>query len=133
MKKITPVLYMEKIEASLPFWVDKLGFQKTVEVPEGDAIGFVILDRNGLEVMLQSFASLKTDRGSDSRVGAGSCSLYIEVEDFAEFRPLLDGLEVVVPERLAFYGVREMAVREPGGHVICIACTEPVPPSSFLN
>ncbi len=127
MKKITPVLYMEKIEASLPFWVDKLGFQKTVEVPEGDAIGFVILDRNGLEVMLQSFASLKSDRGTDSLVGAGSSSLYIEVEDFAEFRPLLDGMEVVLPERLAFYGVREMAVREPGGHVICIACTEPVP------
>jgi uncharacterized glyoxalase superfamily protein PhnB len=127
MKKITPVLYVEKIEPSFPFWVDKLGFTKTVEVPEGDAAGFVILERNGFEVMLQTFASLRADRGDDSAAGTGSTSLFIEVEDFGEFRPLLEGMEVVLPERLAFYGMREMAVREPGGHVVCIACVEPVP------
>ena len=36
MKKVTPVLYVEEIEPALPFWMDRLGFEKTAEVPHGD-------------------------------------------------------------------------------------------------
>jgi uncharacterized glyoxalase superfamily protein PhnB len=123
--KITPVLYVEAIEPSLPFWIDRLGFEKTVEVPHGDRLGFVILVREGYEVMLQTFESLKADRPGDVASGTGSSSLFIEVADFADFRKRLEGLEVVLPERVAFYGMRELAVREPGGHVVCIAAQEP--------
>jgi uncharacterized glyoxalase superfamily protein PhnB len=122
--KITSILYVEKIEASLPFWVERLGFEKTVEVPEGDRLAFVILTREGLEVMLQSFESLKSDRGGDLSIGTGSASLYIEVGDFEEFRSKLEGLEVVMAERVAPYGRREIALREPGGHVVWIAAAE---------
>ncbi len=122
--KITPVLYVEQIEPSLPFWIDRLGFEKTVEVPEGDRLGFVILVREGYEVMLQTLESLKSDRTGNLSLGTGSASLFIEVPEFDEFRARLTGLEVVLPERVAFYGMREMAVREPGGHVICIAALE---------
>jgi hypothetical protein len=125
--KITPVLYVEKIEPSLPFWIDRLGFEKTVEVPEGDGLGFVILVREGFEVMLQTFESLKADREGDVSAGTGSSSLFIEVADFAEVRDKLKGLPVVLPERVAFYGMREMAVREPGGHVVCVAAVEQAP------
>ena len=122
--KITPVLYVDAIEPSLPFWIERLGFEKTVEVPEGDRLGFVILVRDGYEVMLQTIESLKADRGGDLFAGTGSSSLFIEVNNFDEFRASLEGVEVVLPERVAFYGMREMAVREPGGHVICIAALE---------
>jgi uncharacterized glyoxalase superfamily protein PhnB len=122
--KVTPILYVEEIEPSLPFWMERLGFEKTVEVPEGGKLGFVILVREGFEVMLQTIESLKADRGGDLSIGTGSASLFIEVSDFAEFRTNLDGVEIVMPERVAFYGMREMAVREPGGHVICIAALE---------
>ena len=43
MKKLAPVLVVDRIEPCLPFWVDRLGFEKTVEVPESDRLGFVIL------------------------------------------------------------------------------------------
>jgi hypothetical protein len=33
LKKLTPILTVEAIEPSLPFWVDALGFTKTVDVP----------------------------------------------------------------------------------------------------
>ncbi len=122
--KITPILYVESIEVCLPFWLDRMGFQKTVEVPEGDRLGFVILVLGHYEVMLQTFESLKSDRGGDLSIGTGSTSLFIEVDDFADFRDRLSGFELVLPERVAFYGMREMAVREPGGHVICIAALE---------
>lgn len=51
VKKLTPVLFVPAIEPVLPFWVDRLGFAKTVEVPEGDSIGFVILQKDGVELM----------------------------------------------------------------------------------
>ena len=37
--KITPVLIVEEVESSLAFWVDRMGFEKTVEVPDGDGVG----------------------------------------------------------------------------------------------
>jgi hypothetical protein len=42
------------VEDCLPFWVDRLGFEKTVEVPDDDRLGFVIIERGAVEVMLQS-------------------------------------------------------------------------------
>ena len=122
--KITPVLYVEAVEPSLPFWLDRLGFSPVVEVPHGDRLGFVILVREGYEVMLQTFESLKEDRGGDPAAGTGSSFLFMEVDNFADLRARLEGADIVMPERVAFYGMREMAVREPGGHVVCIAAPE---------
>ena len=39
IKKLAPVLFVEKIEPVLPFWTERLGFIKTVEAPEGDRLG----------------------------------------------------------------------------------------------
>ena len=33
VKKITPVLLVNEIESILPFWIGRLGFAKTIEVP----------------------------------------------------------------------------------------------------
>ncbi|HEY1213491.1 MAG TPA: hypothetical protein VGE93_07640 [Bryobacteraceae bacterium] len=52
--KITPILTVERIETSLPFWVERMGLEKTVEMPDGDRLGFVILTRSGTELMLQT-------------------------------------------------------------------------------
>lgn len=122
--KITPILIVEAIEPSLPFWIEHMGFEKTVEIPEGDRLTFVILAREGYEVMLQTKESFKADRSGDVMIGSGSAGLFIEVENFADFRRRLQGVEIVMPERVAFYGMREMAVREPGGHVVTIAALE---------
>jgi hypothetical protein len=48
VRKITPILFAEEIEPCIQFWTERMGFQKTVEVPEGDKIGFVLLEKNGL-------------------------------------------------------------------------------------
>jgi len=54
MKKLTPILVVEEIEPSLSFWVDRMGFEKTAEVPEADKLGFVILARkvDGMDLIL---------------------------------------------------------------------------------
>jgi uncharacterized glyoxalase superfamily protein PhnB len=118
LKKVTPLMTVDAIEPCLPFWVDRLGFEKVAEVPDGDRLGFVILVKDGVELMYQSQASVEKDLGV--RIPAGGI-LYIEVEDLAPILKALEGAEVVVPERTTFYGAHEIFVREPGGHVVGFA------------
>jgi uncharacterized glyoxalase superfamily protein PhnB len=113
--KLTPNLIVDSIEAALPFWVDRLGFQKTVEVPDGDRLGFVILKREEVELMLQSRASLDKDVPP---LSAGAAVLYFEVADLAPIRAALEGWPRVVPERKTFYGAREIIVKDPAGHAV---------------
>jgi catechol 2,3-dioxygenase-like lactoylglutathione lyase family enzyme len=117
MNKLTPNLIVDSIEKSLPFWVDRLGFEKTVEVPEGDRLGFVILRRGPLELMLQSRASLEKDVAPIAE-GNHRAVLYFEVADLGPIRTALEGWSRVVPERTTFYGAREIIVRDPDGHVV---------------
>jgi uncharacterized glyoxalase superfamily protein PhnB len=120
--KITPVLAVDRIELSLPFWVERMGFEKTVEVPDGDRLGFVILTRNGSELMLQTAESILKDepKFAPSNTPARA-SLFIEVDDFADTTKRLSGYPIAMPERTTFYGMREIGVFEPSGHVVIFA------------
>ena len=122
--KLTPVLIVETIEKSLPFWIDRMGFQKTVEVPEGDALGFVILAREGAELMMQTVASVLKDEpkfAPASMEGPNRCPIFIEVDDFNDVRRRLDGYPILMPERKTFYGMVEIGVADPGGHTVVFA------------
>jgi len=119
--KITAVLIVDEIEKSLPFWAGRMGFEKTVDVPEGDRLGFAILARDGAELMLQSVESVRKDAPQFVPAHASSAALFIEVDDFADTVKRLSGYPIALPERTTFYGMREIGVREPGGHVVIFA------------
>ena len=134
MKKLTPILTVDEIEPCLPFWVDALGFEQTVAVPEGDVLGFVILVRDDIEIMLQTTSSVANDNAAlGESLGRSTSCLYIEVEDLEAATAGLwnNGaidVEVVVPKRTTFYGSTEIFVREPGGNVIGFAQPGEAPP-----
>lgn len=44
IKRITPVLLVQEIEPLVPFWVDRLGFTKTIEVPDGSKTGSKVIE-----------------------------------------------------------------------------------------
>ena len=123
--KITPVLFVEKIEPAIPFWVDRLGFEKTVEVPDGDRLAFIILQKDGAELMFQTRASAEKDVPQLAHYATPRAGTFIEVEDFDDLLKRVDGVEVVLAERTTFYGMREIHVREPGGNIICFAAKSP--------
>ena len=50
-----------------------------------------------------------------------SASLYIEVDRFAEIHDRVKRTEVLVPQRDTAYGMREIFVQEPQGHVVGFA------------
>lgn len=125
MKKLTPILYVDTIEPCLPFWVDRLGFAKTVEVPEGEKLGFVILAKDGIELMYQTWDSAAKDiAGAVKRTSGRSAALYFEVDDLDGIERAMKDADIVHPRRKAFYGATEIFVREPGGHVVGFAQME---------
>ena len=121
MKKITPVVMVEEIEPVLPFWVERLGFEKTVEVPHGDRLGFVILVKGGVEIMYQTVESVRADVPPLADTPAASSFLFIEVDDLEPVLAALEGVTPVVPRRTTFYGADELIVRDPAGNAVTFA------------
>lgn len=121
MNKLTPVLYVESIEPALPFWVDRLGFEVTAQVPEGDRLGFVILQKGNVEVMYQTIESVKKDVPELADSPLRGSFLFIQVDDLDTVAKALDGIVPVVPRRTTFYGADELIVREPAGNIVTFA------------
>jgi hypothetical protein len=120
IKKLTPVLYVEKVEPCLEFWT-RLGFEITAEVPHGDALGFVILMKNETEVMYQSWDSVAADIPALADSRSGGTFLFIEVDDVDWVDVALADVPRVIPRRKTFYGADEIVVREPGDNVVVFA------------
>src|SRR5215471_4567202 len=100
VKRITPVLYVKEIEPCVQFWAERLGFQKTVEVPDGDRLGFVILQKGDTEIMYQSFASAEKDVPAMAKeISGGRTFLYVEVDKLNEVIAAMNGASMVLPER----------------------------------
>jgi len=120
--KSTPVLIVDAIEPSLPFWQERLGLERPVEVPDGDRLGFVILTNGAVEVMYQTSVSVAKDSGAHSATFHNDKTfLFVEVSDIDALASALNGFEIVMPRRETFYGSTEIGYREPGGHFVTFA------------
>jgi uncharacterized glyoxalase superfamily protein PhnB len=123
LQRLTPVLVVDSVTACLPFWTDRLGFELTNHVPGPDgSMVFAILERDGVEVMYQSSASVLEDGTMTKDELAGhSVALFITVFSLDEVEPRLAGAPVVKPRHQTFYGSTEIYVREPGGNTVGFA------------
>ena len=121
MKKLTPVMVVDAIEPCLDFWT-RLGFIKTVEIPHNGGLGFVILTRDGVELMYQTKASVAADVPEIAKAPyAEHTPLFLEVDDVKAVRKLLKGAPTIIAERQTFYGSTETIVRGPAGQVVTFA------------
>jgi uncharacterized glyoxalase superfamily protein PhnB len=122
VKKITALLFASELEPCIDFWTQKLGFQKTMEVPEGNKIGFVILEKNGMELMYQNIASAEKDNpATGAAARKGPSFLYIEVADIGATYEATKGAEIVMPMRTTFYHSKEFGIKDPAGHYFIFA------------
>ncbi len=121
-KRLTPILFVQAIEPALPFWEDALGFTRSAEVPEGDRLGFVILQKDGVEVMYQTRASLEADLPDvAARQPVAGTVLFVEVSDVDDVERALREYETIAPRRTTEYGAEEIVLREPGGNIVVFA------------
>ena len=123
LKHLTPVLVVERVEPSVAFWVERLGFTAENQVPGPDGtIVFASVKRGDIEVMYQTRASVVADMPSmASDVPGTSAVLFITVENLDPVEQALAGAAVVKPRHQTFYGSTELYVREPGGHMVGFA------------
>jgi hypothetical protein len=119
--KVTPVLYVHHIEPCLDLWVNRLGFTKTVEVPEGGRAGFVILQKGKVEVMYQTLESVGKDVPAYATRAAGETNLFVEVENIDAIERAVQGIPLTVARRKTFYGSTEIGIKDAGGNTILFA------------
>ena len=121
LQRLTPNLVVPSIEACLPFWCDRLGFTRTAEVPHGSGLGFVILERDGVQLMLQSEASVADDLPAVLEGGTPRGNLFLVVSDIEEVVRALEGVQPALERRTTFYGMVEVGYRDPAGTFVLFA------------
>ena len=123
LKQLTPVMVVDRVEPGLAFWVERLGFTVRNSVPAEDgSLVFASADRDGIEVMYQTRASVVADAPQLAKEVMGhSITLFITVDDIDEIERAMAGAPVLKPRHETFYGSTELYVREPGGNAVGFA------------
>lgn len=118
MLKVAPTLIVDKVEPTVEFMVNRVGFEKTAEVPGDDGLSFAMLVCGNVEIHVQSRKST-TDIPYLEKSGMPPSSfLYIDVADVNSMYEKLRDADVLRPIEKTFYGATHFFIREPGGHVL---------------
>ena len=123
VKRVTSVLFVEEVEPCVKFW-ERLGFQREMEVPDGAGLAFAAVQKDGTEIMYQSFASAMKDPSASPAIKdrlKSHAFLFIEVTDLAPIMSALHGTKLEIEPHETFYGSKEIGVRDPAGHFITFA------------
>ena len=120
INRSTPILHVSAVEPCVKFWTEKFGFKVTIEVPEGNHIGFVALENGSIELMYQTYSGMRTDPTNPLADAAdkGPSFLFMEVPDIKATIRALDKAEIVQSLHDTFYGSKEVVAKEPGGHFV---------------
>ena len=118
INKATPILHVKAVEPGLKFWTERFGFNLTIQVPEGDHIGFAAIDNGTVELMYQTYEGMK-DAGPLAHAAAqGPSFIFMEVADINAIKEALQPAEIVQDVHETFYGAKEIVAQEPGGHYV---------------
>jgi uncharacterized glyoxalase superfamily protein PhnB len=120
LKKLTPNLMVEDVARTLAFYHETLGFKVLTTLPEQEPFDFAIIQRDGVELMFQSRASLSQNVPAltGTPIGA-SQTFYIEVTGIRDLYEVLhDQVEIVVDLHITSYGTQEFYFRDINGYIL---------------
>jgi len=122
-KKLTPNLLVSNVERSLAFYVDTLGFERGMTVPDASPFVFASVVSGSVEVFLNDAATaVKEYPGFGGKSLGATGTLFIEVEGVDALHDRLKPkVKIVMPIVTQFYGMREFAFEDPDGYVITFA------------
>lgn len=123
INKATTIFHVERVEPGIDFWTERFGFRKTIEVPEGNHVGFAAVENGSVELMYQTYEGMKAapDNPLADFAEQGPSFIFMEVSDINEVLTALEGAEIIQGLHDTPYGAKEVIVREPGGHFIIFA------------
>ncbi len=122
-QKLTPNLLVSNVERSLAFYVDLLGFERGMTVPDASPFVFASVVSGDIEIFFNDADQATRDLPVFAGKPLGCTgTLFIEVEgvDALHYR-LKPSVKIVMPIVTQFYGMREFAFEDPDGYVITFA------------
>jgi catechol 2,3-dioxygenase-like lactoylglutathione lyase family enzyme len=113
---LSPLLYVDDMDRSAAFYGNKLGFEMTQQwAPEGK-LQWCLLKRGNAEVMLQQ--ANEEDGMAEAR-GHGVIFFFgCENADGVHAELLANGLPLE-PPKVAFYGMKQLFLKDPDGYELC--------------
>lgn len=117
----TPVLFVDRVEPTRDFF-RRLGFEVAFDVPEGGRLGFAMVTKDGVNVMVET-------RGNSNEPAAlqalsresRRAVIFIEVDDVGAVIAALAGAKIAVERHTTFYNADELTFEEPGGNLVTFA------------
>ena len=121
VSRATAVLFVAHVEPTRDFF-QRVGFSVYVDIPDGDRLGFVLLEKDGVQLMVETAgngneapAMRELSRQSQRAV------VFIEVDDLDAVITALEGAKVIVERHRTFYDADELTYEEPGGNLVTFA------------
>lgn len=122
-KKLTPNLLVADVSRSLTFYIDLLGFERGMSVPDVPPFVFASVISGTVEIFFNEAAAAITEYPvlADRPIGA-SGTMFIEVDGIEQYYGALQGkVNVTVPLFTQWYGVKEFVIIDPDGYLITFA------------
>jgi hypothetical protein len=121
IKSVTPVLFVDRVEPTRDFFT-KLGFTVLFDVPDGDHLGFVGLEKDGVQVMVETRGNANEGQAiRELSRQSRSSVVFIEVDNLDVVIGALATEKAIVERHTTFYGADEISFMEPGGHIVTFA------------
>ena len=122
-KKLTPNLLVASVERSLTFYVDLLGFERGMTVPDASPLVFASVVSGDIEIFFNDAAVAVKELPVFAGTPIGwTGTLFIEVDGVDALHDRLKpSVKIVMPIVTQFYGMREFAFEDPDGYVITFA------------
>ena len=121
--RLTPNLIVSDVEASLRFYEDVLGFDRSMTVPKQSPFAFASVTNGPVKIFFtaRSTATKEETQMSDLALGGGNI-MFIEVVGVDTLHERIAPLvKVVMSLRTQWFGMREFAIQDPDGYVITFA------------
>ena len=116
-----PVLFVDRVEPTRDFF-QAVGFEVMFDIPEDDHIGFAGLNKDGVQVMVETRGNSHEDPALQALTRESSRAVvFIEVDDLDAVIAMLADAKVVVRRHTTFYKSDELTYEEPGGNLVTFA------------
>jgi lactoylglutathione lyase len=121
--KLTPNLLVSSVERSLAFYVDTLGFERGLTVPDQSPFVFASVTSGAVEIFFNDAAAAAKEYPAFAGRPIGATgTLYIEAQGVDALHDRLKGsVKIAMPLVNQFYGTREFAIEDPDGYVLTFA------------
>lgn len=121
MESLAPNIFVKDMNATMAFY-KQLGFETIMTVPEKGDYDWVMMMKEGVTFMFQTFKSLGDVLPEIIRKDGGSLLFYIKLKGIRAFHDKIKNkAKVIVELNKTFYGATEFSIVDNNGYVLTFA------------